>query len=104
MQCYIFTNNGNFNCTLQFADAVNQPFPLAHIRCRSSQFQVIYHDLIQAFFTQVQRYLIQRVCITTFNHGILINVAEESDLGFHVFRQFILRTAYNHIRLNTNAA
>ncbi|CDN42609.1 Uncharacterized protein BN871_BO_00110 [Paenibacillus sp. P22] len=104
VQSDVFADNGDLRLALEVFHAVDERFPLGHLRLRHIKLQMIDDVLVQTLLLEHQRNLVQRRGIAAFNDGVGIDVAEQGDFALHFLGDGFLRTADDDVRLNADAA
>ena len=100
----IFADNGNACLVERLFQGMDQFFPGFQDGRASPHIEQLQDLLIQTFLVVEQRHLVDAFHIVGRDHGIPLDIAEMSNLGFDVGRQRMFRAAEQNIRLNTDAS
>ena len=100
----VLADEGDVQFVFRVVNIVYHLLPVFHVARFVRQIQFFQYDAVHAFFRQEQRHFVNAVQRLVFNHGFLVDVAEQGQLFLHIVRQGAFRTADDDVRLNADAA
>ena len=87
----------------RMADSLHQPLPVVHVQRTGIQSEFVDDQLIQAVLDQTVRHLVDgEFLVHLFNHGLLLDVAEQGDLVCVIAAQLALGADDEDVGLNAD--
>src|SRR5581483_6183319 len=104
VELHVLADQGDLDHTLALPDALGQLVPLAEVRLRRRQPELLTDEVVEALLLQRGRDEVHVGDVLVRDHLVRLDVGEEGDLVAHVGRDRVARAADDHVRVDTDAA
>ena len=104
LQLHVLADDGDAHAALELVDALAERLPLSSLLGVTSRPKCSQHELVEALLAQAQRHGVEVRHVLGGDHGALVEVGEEGDLGAQLARQRAGRARDDDVGRDTDAA
>ena len=104
LQLHVLADDGDAHAALEIVDAPAERLPLVELARRDLEAEALEHELVEALLAQAQGHGVEVRDVLGGDHGALVEVGEERDLGTQLARAAGSRSGDDDVGRDTDAA
>ena len=104
LQLHVLAHDRDAHAALELVDAAAERLPALEPARRDLEPEVLEHELVELLVAQAERHRVEMRGVLGRDHGALVEVGEERDLGAQLARQRARRARHDDVGRDTDAA